>query len=249
MIQCDWKMNGFDKKKIRYGLLFSFIFGVQNLSISAQNRALGSWNILNGKLSLSEKWSVFGEAQIRSLKFYDHFHYHEVKGGVNYEMNTSLRLTIGGGSYQTYREGGDFVLPKNNDEIRIWPQFVLSQKLGRLKIEQRYRWECRFTSSGYRNRYRYRLGLSISLHQFTNDASLSLIANNEIFFTDSEPYFERNRMMGGVSFQFNQSTGIQLAYLHQLDYRINDEIGRDFLVVGCYFELMRTNQQDDAQKD
>ncbi len=59
MIQCDWKMNGGEKKKISYGLLFSFIFCVQNLSILAQNKALGSWNILNGKLSLSEKWSVF----------------------------------------------------------------------------------------------------------------------------------------------------------------------------------------------
>ena len=108
-------------------MLVSFIICVQTLSLCAQNKALGSWNILNGKLSLSEKWSVFGEAQIRSLKFYDHFQYHEVKGGVNYEMNSSLRFTIGGGSYQTYREGGDFVLPKDNDEIRIWPQLMLSK--------------------------------------------------------------------------------------------------------------------------
>jgi hypothetical protein len=248
-MQCDGNKQGGGFKKIRYSLLVSFIICVQTFSLRAQNKALGSWNILNGKLSLSEKWSVFGEAQIRSLKFYDHFHYHEVKGGVNYEMNSSLRFTIGGGSYQTYREGGDFVLPKNNDEIRIWPQLMLSQKLGRLKIEQRYRWECRFTSSGYRNRYRYRVGLSIPLHRFSNDVGISLIANNELFFTDSEPYFERNRVMGGLQFQFNPSTGIQLAYFHQLDYRINDEIGREFLVVGCYFEFMKNNQQDDAQKD
>jgi hypothetical protein len=30
-----------------------------------------------------------------------------------------------------------------------------------------------------------------------------------------------------------------LGYLHQFDYRINDEIGRDFLVVGLYFEFAR----------
>jgi hypothetical protein len=31
----------------------------------------------------------------------------------------NVLLTVGTGSYQTYKEGGDFVLPKNNDEFNI----------------------------------------------------------------------------------------------------------------------------------
>jgi hypothetical protein len=30
-----------------------------------------------------------------------------------------------------------------------------------------------------------------------------------------------------------------VGYLHQFDYRINDETGRDFFVMGFYFELFR----------
>jgi len=30
---------------------------------------LGSWNILKLKYDFNDKWSVFGEAQLRSLKF------------------------------------------------------------------------------------------------------------------------------------------------------------------------------------
>jgi hypothetical protein len=52
-----------------------------------------------------------------------------------------------------YKEGGDFVLPKNNDEIRLWPQLLLTQQLGKFIVEQRGRVEMRFTKSGYRNRF------------------------------------------------------------------------------------------------
>lgn len=104
--------------------------------------------------------SVFGEAQLRSLQFYDDFHYYEYKAGFNYKALKNLKLTLGAGSYQTYKEGGNFVVPKNNNEFRIWPQVILSQKLGAFTVEQRYRAEFRYTSNGYRNRYRYRLGLS-----------------------------------------------------------------------------------------
>jgi hypothetical protein len=218
-------------------------------SLKSQQTSLGSWNILNVKYALSDKWSFFGEGQIRSLKFYDHFHYYEVKGGANYELKSGIRLTLGAGSYQTYREGGDFVLPKNNDEFRIWPQVLLSQKIGKFKIEQRYRIENRFTSSGYRNRYRYRLGLTVPLYHSKKDFSVALNLNNELFFTNKEPYFERNRVLGGFNIHLNKTSGIQVAYLHQFDYKINDEIGRDFFVIGYYFEFTKSAAEDDSQKD
>lgn len=85
----------------------------------AQKFDLGSWNIVNLKYNLSNKWSAFGETQLRSLKFYNHFHYYEYKGGINYKINNQLKVSLGAGSYQTFREGGNFVAPKNNDEFRL----------------------------------------------------------------------------------------------------------------------------------
>lgn len=222
---------------------------VLSFSLNSQQASLGSWNILNLKYALSDNWSFFGEGQIRSLKFYNHFHYYEAKGGVNYELNNGIRLTLGAGTYQTYREGGDFVLPKNNNEFRIWPQLLLTQKIGKFKIEQRYRLESRFTSSGYRNRYRYRLGLTAPLYHTESNFSIALNVSNELFFTGREPYFERNRILGGFNIHFTKSLGIQLAYLHQFDYKINDETGRDFFVIGYYFELSKKESEDDSQKD
>lgn len=180
---------------------------------------------------------------MRSLKFYSNFHYYEVKGGVNYKLNSNLKLTLACGSYQTYREGGNFVLPKNNDEFRIWPQLLLTQPIGAFKIEQRYRAELRFTSNGYRNRFRYRLGLSYPFGKKKNDFKpFQVSASNELFFTNNEPYFERNRIQFTFQFKPSKNTAIQLGYLHQFDYKINDETGRDFLQIGFLLELNKRSK-------
>lgn len=203
----------------------------------SQDEALGSWNILNLRYNVSPKWSVFGEAQVRSLKFYDHFHYHEFKGGINFRPMPKLTLTLAMGAYDTYKEGGSFVQPKNNSEFRLWPQLVLSQDYGIVTVEHRYRAEMRFTSRGYRNRFRYRLGVTKPLPGKLSKIQLGIF--NELFFTDKEPYFERNRLSGVVTYKVNKNIGIQVGYLYQFDYKINDETGKDFLQVGFLLEWAR----------
>ena len=211
--------------------------------VIAQNFDLGSWNILNIKYNQNEKWSFFGEAQLRSLKFYNNFHYYEYKGGINLKVHKNVKLTLGAGSYQTYNEGGNFVLPKNNNEFRIWPQAVLFQSLGNFKIEQRYRSELRFTSNGYRNRFRYRLGVSYPFgKEQDNYKPFQISASNELFFTNTEPYFERNRMLVTLNYKPSKSTTLQIGYLHQFDYKINDETGRDFLQLGYFIEIFKKSE-------
>jgi Protein of unknown function (DUF2490) len=219
-------------------IIYTFFFFQSNFY--AQSLDLGSWNIINLKYNIDDKWSVFGEGQLRSLQFYDNFHYYEYKGGINYKAHKNIALTIGTGSYQTYGEGGNFVLPKNNDEFRIWPQVVLSQSVGKFKIEQRYRAELRFTSNGYRNRFRYRFGLSYPFGKEKNGYKpFQINASNEIFFTDREPYFERNRALLALNYKPSKATIFQIGYLHQFDYKINDETGRDFFQIGYFIEIFR----------
>ena len=222
---------------IKYCIL---LLGIMPFVTVAQTFDLGSWNIINLKYNANNNWSVFGEAQLRSLKFFNNFHYYEYKVGVNYRAHKNLTLAVGAGSYQTYKEGGDFVLPKNNDEFRIWPQVLVFQSIGKVKIEQRYRTEFRFTSNGYRNRFRYRLGLSYPFGEESNDYKpFQISVSNELFFTDKEPYFERNRLLFAFNYKPAKATTLQIGYLHQFDYKINDETGRDFLQVGYFIEIFR----------
>lgn len=218
-------------------LLAILSFAVKSAS---QSFEIGSWNVLNIKYNHSKEFSFFWEGQLRSLKFYDHFHYYEYKGGINYKPSQSLMLTLAAGSYQTYKEGGDFELPKNNDEFRLWPQLTLFQEIYNVKIEQRYRAEMRWTINGYRNRFRYRLGANYPFGKEINGYKPFLVSmSNEVFLTDDAPYFERNRIQVNFNFKISKISAIQFGYLHQFDYKINDETGRDFLVVGFFQEISR----------
>jgi hypothetical protein len=215
--------------------------------LRAQAFDIGSWNILNVKYNHDEKLFFFGEAQLRSLKLYSNFHYYEYKGGINYKVHDNFKVTLGAGIYQTYKEGGDFVLPKNNDEFRLWPQVILYQSIGKFKIEQRYRTEFRFTSDGYRKRFRYRLGISYPFGKERNKYKpFQLSASNEIFFTSNEPYFERNRFLLAFNYNTSKSTTLQIGYIHQFDYKINDETGRDFFQIGLFIEIFRNQSVNNS---
>jgi len=204
----------------------------------AQLNALGSWNIINLKVNINSRWSAFGEAQLRSLRFYNNFHYYEYKAGATYKLDKNFSFTIGAGDYNTYSEGGNFKVPKQNDEFRSWVQVNLTQAYKRVKFDHRYRAEQRFSSNGYRNRFRYRFSLSAPLNKNKIEAgTLFLNTSNEIFFTDRAPYFERNRFFAGIGYEFTHTFSIQAGFLNQFDYRLNDETGRNFFQLSWLFEL------------
>lgn len=232
----------------QFSFVICFIIFSEKM-VCAQSLDIGSWNILNLSYNYTEKLNFFGEGQIRSLKFYNQFHYYELKGGVTYKIHNSVKLTLGVGTYQTYKQGGNFERPKNNNEFRLWPQVILTQGINRFKIEQRYRLEMRWTSNGYRNRFRYRFGV---LYPFEKEKDghkpFQANINNEIFFTNNEPYFERNRMQLSLNYKTSKKMTLQIGYLYQFDYKINDETGRDFIVLGFYYELFRKEKSKTEER-
>ncbi len=221
-------------------ILFLSILIYKPVFSQQQNEILGTWNVFNIKYNINPKWSFFAEAQLRSLQFYDHFHYHEYKGGINYNIIPPLRLSLGAGDYDTYQEGGNFVTPKKNDEFRIWPQVLLTQPLGIFQIEQRFRAEFRFTSNGYRNRFRYRLGIMFPFGKEKNGYIPYMVSlSNELFLTNRAPYFERNRIQMAFNYRTSKVTTLQMGYIHQFDYQIDDETGRDFFQIGVFLEFSK----------
>ena len=226
-------------KKVIVFLLF-FI----TVKAISQNE-LGSWNIVNINLKMNQKINIFTEAQLRSLSFYNEFHYYEYKAGVSYKINSNFSLTTGVGSYNTFSEGGNFELPSQNREVRTWFQINMKNPLEFVTFEHRYRAEQRFTSNGYRNRFRYRIGATIPLKgKKIVPKSFYLLAWNEIFFTDKEPYFERNRLFVGGGYEFNKNIAVQMGYIYQFDYKINDESGRDFINVALLYNFDLSKKQE-----
>ncbi|RZM05126.1 MAG: DUF2490 domain-containing protein, partial [Pedobacter sp.] len=86
---------------MRSFLLAVLLLGLSTCAIS-QAGHLGSWNVLNTKLTLSKKWSVFNELQLRSQSFYNDHYYYEVKGGISYAIDKNFSVLLGTGKYLTY---------------------------------------------------------------------------------------------------------------------------------------------------
>jgi hypothetical protein len=132
-----------------------------------------------------------------------------------------------------------------NSEIRSWFQLNLKNEFRLATIEHRYRAEQRFTSNGFRNRFRYRIGTVIPINnKKIIPKTYYFTAWNEIFFTDNEPFFERNRLFLGIGYELSNKIAVQSGYIHQFDYKINDETGRDFLNIAVLYTLDLTNKND-----
>ena len=169
---------------MRYSLLL-FIF--YHTFCYSQNE-LGTWSTTNINLKINDKWQVFAESQLRSLKFYDNFHYYEVKTGITYKIKPNFYVNSGFGNYNTYGENGDFATPIKQKEIRTWIQLVFKNPFNFMSVEHRYRAEQRYTNLGYRNRFRYRLSAKVPIFK-GKEKEYFLLGWNELFFTNNEPFF------------------------------------------------------------
>ena len=65
-------------------------------------------------------------------------------------------------------------------------------------------------------RFRYFLGFNIPL-QYKEDAKnpLYLSAYNEIFLNTKSSVFDRNRVYGGLGYQFSKNLKLELGYMNQ----------------------------------
>jgi hypothetical protein len=205
----------------------------------SQKSHFGSWNVINTKLILSEKWSLYNELQLRSQSFYDNHFYYEVKGGVGYSFNKNFSFLLGIGKYITYTDGGSFKSPVTSNETRFWQQLTMNHYLERVKIEHRYRIEQRWYSNNtYRNRFRYRLNVAVPInHKKIGPKTFYIASFNEIFLTNKATYFERNRFFFGAGYQVNKKFTIQPGYLNQFDYRNGSGASKHFFQLTFSIEI------------
>lgn len=225
----------------RKALLF-----VMALLISAglfsQSNTWAAWHIINTKVHFGKKWNLFFEAQTRSQTLTKSFFYHELKTGVAYNLSDKIGALLGTGQFVTYSPDGNFKPPVQSTEFRVWEQLQLYSKLNRLKFEHRYRIEQRFLSTGFRNRFRYRLNATLPVNKAeVTRHTFFVAANDEIFIGDTNPFFERNRFYAGTGYEFNRNFTVQAGWLRQFDLRKDrTTIYRDFVQTTFLFDIFYT---------
>ncbi len=198
-----------------------FLFSITGFAQNQTQDHVGNWLMYFGNHKLSEKYSIHNELQLRLYEPFSNFNQGFFRLGLNYHINDYSLATAGYGFFRTESFTKDDKAYSN--EHRIWEQFILRNKIGRVGFEHRYRLEQRWISfsSGeddYKNRVRYRVYVSVPLNNSKMDnGTVYLAFYDEIFLDLSSTPFDQNRLYGAVGYKLNKALNFQAGYLsHRL---------------------------------
>jgi hypothetical protein len=159
---------------------------------------LGSWYVYNGFFNISPKIELFAETQIRTWEPVDNIQTFLIRAFFNYNITNNLQV----GFSQEYHDSWSFSEMSNDKintkEYRTALQGMLFQKLYRIALQHRYRYEFRFLdeSGNQRTRYRLQLGIPISSDMITKGVWFTTLRNE--FMLNTLPQFDvsQNRAYG-----------------------------------------------------
>lgn len=184
---------------------------------TAQDSNLGNWLIYIGNKKLNSKWNIHNEIQYRNYDAVGDLEQLLLRTGLGYNLTeNNNNILLGYGYILSENYVGDTNEKVSVNEHRIFQQFTTKQKVGKVSLSHRYRFEQRFVEDDFKMRFRYFLGLNIPL-QYKEDGNnpLYLSAYNEIFLNTESSVFDRNRLYGGLGYKFSKSLKIELGYMNQ----------------------------------
>ena len=197
-----------------------FIFSIGllfwgSMFLSAQND-IGNWLMYFGTNKISENFSIHSEAQNRNHTISPtNIEQLLLRTGLNYHFKPNTLATFG------YAHIGNYVYESEQkspevEEHRIWQQFLTTNTIGRVKFEHRYRVEERFIEDDFKMRFRYRLMVFVPLNkQKIETGTLYLGIYDELFINDKRSFFDRNRLYGGLGYQYASNIHFQVGLLRQ----------------------------------
>lgn len=225
--------------------LSAIMLCITALTHAQKDKVWGSWAIKNVEYEFAKNFIGYFELQTRSQAMFNHYNYYEIKGGIQYRINKNYSTMIGFGNYGTYN-WKNIRGAKTQDELRLWEQFVISQPLDRMKFEHRFRAEQASINGRYRNRFRYRINIVVPLNKKKVEKNTVFIsAFDEIFLTDTPPYFMRNRIYVGVGYQATKFLTINTGWVNQFNYNLSNKGGKNNLLISLNFRFLRDDNKYD----
>lgn len=203
------------KKKSKTAILILAL--VLPMFAMSQDSNLGNWLIYIGNKKLNSKWNIHNEVQYRNYDAIGDLEQLLLRTGLGYnltENNNNILLGYGYILSENYINNTDEKISIN--EHRIFQQFTTKQKVGKVGLSHRYRFEQRFVEDDFKMRFRYFLGIKIPL-QYKEEGKnpLYLSMYNEIFLNTESSVFDRNRVFGGLGYQFSDALRFELGYMNQ----------------------------------
>ena len=191
-----------------FSLLISFLCG-------AQESTPGNWLILFGNKPLNQKYNWHHEVQYRNYNALGDLEQLLLRTGIGMNVTDHANVLLGYGFIRSenYTQNDDKTIV---NEHRIYQQVIAKQKIKRLGLQHRYRFEQRFIEDDFKLRCRYFLSLA---HPIWKDAhsfkEFYVSTYNEIFLNTKSNVFDRNRLYGGLGYKINENIRLEIGYMNQ----------------------------------
>lgn len=242
-------------------VLWLGMYGSAQKQISTQTHG---WVMYFGNHRLSEQWGIHTEYQWRRSDLFNDWQQSLLRLGVDYYTKQNAQFTAGYGWIRSYKYGEQPII-HNFNEHRIWEQFIVKNKLGRVELNHRYRLEQRFMEQwvqqmdgsilrdgyAFRQRLRYRFLITVPL-------SKKELSDNTLFASVyDEPFLgfgkgigknilDQNRLYAALGWRFNKDFNVQLGYLNQIIVKTDGvKMERNHtLQIGITYNLDLQKRQD-----
>lgn len=205
------------------------------LSVLAQDMQHNeaNWFAYSGRYNSSPHWGYLIEAQFRMDNELSRSNQTLFRLGFFYNLNSKSHVAVGYGLVNTYCQAFDDYFHEN----RIWEQYQYNQSWNNKKnmFVNRFRLEQRFVgqlgiedgavekvATNYQNRFRYLNRHTIHLTNFkSGNEELYFVAQDEVFLNLGDNkvnsgFFDQNRFLVGVGFNYKNSIQFEVAYMNQL---------------------------------
>lgn len=186
-----------------------------NNSANAQEDDLGAWYIYNGFFKFTPKIEVFFETQLRNNQIFANPEAYYFRPYFTYNVIKEFQLGVSAEYHKHFSYTDDYAEQSSREEFRIDLMAILSQKLGRVSVQHRYRYEFRNINSYGGNRMRYRIQVTIPINSETFEKGTFFFNTNNEFFINNQPEwsFDQNRLFFAVGYQFTKSLNFQFGYM------------------------------------
>jgi Protein of unknown function (DUF2490) len=165
---------------------------------------------------------------------------------IHYQANPNIRLSLmplGWIGSQRFKDGQPSAFFA---ELRVAPQAIVTQTFGRVRFDNRMRYEFRwignnqasdnksflyggdFRTTTFRMRFRNQLKLTVPLnHAKMDDKTLYVQGYNELFVNMGQKVantniFDQNRVLLGLGYKFNKFFAVEAGFMRQSIFRFNN---------------------------
>ncbi|MFN3999019.1 DUF2490 domain-containing protein [Algoriphagus sp.] len=206
-------------KKLLASLLICFLI---NPVYSQIDNDLGAWYMYFGNLRFTDSpWAIHGEVQYRNHNKLGDLEQLLLRTGLQYNLKSGQVSFLAGYASITTDIPGK--ASNSFHENRVYQEVILRQKLGRVGIMHRYRFEQRWIEElNIRTRFRYAIFVNVPLNnkELTEKGAIYGQLYDELFINGEKPtensqFFDRNRLYLGLGYRTSSVLALQFGIMEQ----------------------------------